>query len=228
MPAIWPKGSCRPETPPRLGARLRSGRPPAHRRRRGRQCRGGSRRDESDFVAVASAAGFLIQIGSAPCAVSNHAAVASVGARQLRVPDGRRDPDAHPGSDGRLRNSVPAACGAPASSRPARVAQQIIDGIRDERFLITPRPEVITSSMAGPATTNADWPGCAGLENKRTLLTRGASPARRRSSGSRGRARGPRGASAPRARTRSARCHDQSWSASPYRLGETRGGRPAR
>jgi hypothetical protein len=76
MPAIWPKGSCRPETPPRLGARLRSGRPPAHRRRRGRQCRGGSRRDESDFVAVASAAGFLIQIGSAPCAVSNHAAVA--------------------------------------------------------------------------------------------------------------------------------------------------------
>ena len=41
---------------------------------------------------------------------------------------------------------------------------------------MTPCPEAITSSMAGPATTNADWPGSAGFENERTLLTRSASP----------------------------------------------------
>jgi hypothetical protein len=153
----------------------------------------------------------------------------SRGCASAARPDGRRDPDA-PSGERRALEELGARVvrGAGQVLAPVRVAQQIIDGIRDEPFLITARPEVITSSSARPATTNADWRGCDGFKNKRTLLTPGASPARRRSPGSRGRARGPRGASAPRARTPSARCHDRSSSASPCRLGETRGGRPAR
>jgi hypothetical protein len=73
------RGRAAPRRPQVWERAFEGERPPVHRRGRGRECRGGARRDESDFVAVASAAGLMIQIGSAPCAVRNHAVVAVAG-----------------------------------------------------------------------------------------------------------------------------------------------------
>ena len=113
-------------------------------------------RGEGYFVSVASAAGLLTQIGSAPYAVSKHAAVGfaewlsvTYGARGVRVscvcPMGVATAMLEPDGDGALddvgRQVVRAA--GPVLD-PADVADAIVDGIAAERFLVLPHPEVLS------------------------------------------------------------------------------------
>lgn len=104
-------------------------------------------RGEGYFLSTVSAAGLLSQVGSAPYAVTKHAALAfsewlsiTYGDRGLRVsalcPQGVRtamlaDPHTPPFL---LEGSL----------EPEAVAEAAVQGMRDERFLILPHPEVAT------------------------------------------------------------------------------------
>jgi NAD(P)-dependent dehydrogenase (short-subunit alcohol dehydrogenase family) len=107
-------------------------------------------RGEGYFMATASAAGLLTQIGSAPYAVTKHAAVAfaewlsvTYGDRGIRVsclcPMGVRTPMT---AGDHLANDVVVAAGA--MLEPEQVADAVVGGLRAERFLILPHPEVQT------------------------------------------------------------------------------------
>jgi NAD(P)-dependent dehydrogenase (short-subunit alcohol dehydrogenase family) len=113
-------------------------------------------RGEGYFVATASAAGVLSQIGDAPYAVTKHAAVAfaewlsiTYGDRGVRVsclcPMGVRTPLVMGG----LAMEGPEGLGArvvQASGdllEPDQVAGDVVDAMREERFLILPHPEVL-------------------------------------------------------------------------------------
>jgi len=107
-------------------------------------------RGEGYFVATASAAGLLTQIGSAPYAVTKHAAVAfaewlsvTYGERGLRVsclcPMGVRT--AMLAGD-ELGQQVVRAAGEVLE--PEEVADAVIAAIDAEQFLILPHPEVLT------------------------------------------------------------------------------------
>jgi NAD(P)-dependent dehydrogenase (short-subunit alcohol dehydrogenase family) len=114
-------------------------------------------RGEGYFLSTASSAGLLTQIGSAPYAVTKHAAVAfaewlsvTYGDRGVRVsclcPMGVKTamtavPDDAP-ADQRLATHVVAAVGA--MLEPEEVADFVVEGLRAERFLILPHPEVLT------------------------------------------------------------------------------------
>lgn len=112
-------------------------------------------RGEGYFCSTASAAGLLSQIGSAPYALTKHAAVAfaewlsiTYGDQGLKVsclcPQGVNtamlrggdEPGAGPGS------SVVRAAGKVLE--PDEVAEIVVAGIRAEAFLILPHPEVLT------------------------------------------------------------------------------------
>jgi NAD(P)-dependent dehydrogenase (short-subunit alcohol dehydrogenase family) len=114
-------------------------------------------RGEGYFLATASAAGLLTQIGSAPYAVTKHAAVAfaewlsvTYGDRGVRVsclcPMGVRTAMTAVPADApdevRLATGVVASAGA--MLEPEEVADIVIEGLRAERFLILPHPEVLT------------------------------------------------------------------------------------
>jgi NAD(P)-dependent dehydrogenase (short-subunit alcohol dehydrogenase family) len=101
------------------------------------------------FLTTASAAGIVSQIGSAPYAVTKHAAVAfaewlsiTYGERGIGVsclcPMGVNTPLLMDG-DSLATRIVTAA--APVLE-PEAVADAVVDGLRDERFLILPHPEV--------------------------------------------------------------------------------------
>lgn len=107
-------------------------------------------RGEGYFLATASAAGLLTQIGSAPYAVSKHAAVAfaewltvTYGDRGIRVsclcPMGVRT--AMTEGDN-LATDIVATAGA--MIEPEEVAAAVVEGLYEERFLILPHPEVMT------------------------------------------------------------------------------------
>ena len=107
-------------------------------------------RGEGYFVATASAAGLLTQIGSAPYAVTKHAAVAfaewlsvTYGDRGIRVsclcPMGVRTSMLQ---GGELSHRVVRAAGAVLE--PEDVAAAVLEAIDQERFLILPHPEVLT------------------------------------------------------------------------------------
>jgi NAD(P)-dependent dehydrogenase (short-subunit alcohol dehydrogenase family) len=107
-------------------------------------------RGEGYFVATASAAGLLTQIGSAPYAVTKHAAVAfaewlsvTYGDHGVRVscmcPMGVRTAMLQ---GGELSHRVVKAAGAVLE--PEEVADVVIEAIDAERFLILPHPEVLT------------------------------------------------------------------------------------
>jgi NAD(P)-dependent dehydrogenase (short-subunit alcohol dehydrogenase family) len=107
-------------------------------------------RGEGYFLATASAAGLLTQIGSAPYAVSKHAAVAfaewlsvTYGNRGIRVsclcPMGVKT--AMTAGDG-LATDIVATAGT--MLEPEEVAAAVVEGLRAERFLILPHPEVRT------------------------------------------------------------------------------------
>lgn len=113
-------------------------------------------RGEGYFLATASAAGLLTQIGSVTYAVSKHAAVSfaewlsvTYGDRGLRVsclcPMGVNTPmlNAPPGTGiDNLGSDVVKAAGDVLE--PEQVAEIVAQGIADERFLILPHPEVLT------------------------------------------------------------------------------------
>jgi NAD(P)-dependent dehydrogenase (short-subunit alcohol dehydrogenase family) len=99
------------------------------------------------LLQTASAAGLLTQIGSAPYAVTKHAAVAlaewlaiTYGDRGLKVsclcPQGVRT--------GMLEAATGPAHAFVASTAidPAQVADAVVEGLRTEQFLILPHPEV--------------------------------------------------------------------------------------
>jgi len=107
-------------------------------------------RGEGYFVATASAAGLLTQIGSAPYAVSKHGAVAfaewlsvTYGERGIRVsclcPMGVRT--AMLAGDELGQRVVR---GAGAVLEPEQVADAVIAAVDREQFLILPHPEVLT------------------------------------------------------------------------------------
>jgi NAD(P)-dependent dehydrogenase (short-subunit alcohol dehydrogenase family) len=107
-------------------------------------------RREGYFVATASAAGLLTQIGSAPYAVTKHAALAfaewlsvTYGDRGVRVsclcPMGVRT--AMLAGDG-LGERVVRSAGAVLE--PDQVADAVVAAIDREQFLILPHPEVLT------------------------------------------------------------------------------------
>jgi NAD(P)-dependent dehydrogenase (short-subunit alcohol dehydrogenase family) len=113
-------------------------------------------RGEGYFCATASAAGLLTQIGSAPYAVTKHAAVAfaewlsiTYRDRGVRVsclcPMGVNTPMLQgpqpPGPD-RLGGDVVRAAGEVLE--PDQVAGVVVDALREERFLILPHPDVHT------------------------------------------------------------------------------------
>lgn len=107
-------------------------------------------RGEGYFVTTASAAGLLTQIGSAPYAVTKHAAVAfaewlsvTYGDRGIRVsclcPMGVRTAMTQ-GDE--LAHRVVRSAGS--MLEPDDVADAVVDAIDAERFLILPHPEVLT------------------------------------------------------------------------------------
>ena len=107
-------------------------------------------RGEGYFVTTASAAGLLTQIGSAPYAVTKHAALAfaewlsvTYGDRGIRVscvcPMGVRTAMTQ-GDE--LAHRVVRSAGA--MLEPEVVADAVVDAIHAERFLILPHPEVLT------------------------------------------------------------------------------------
>lgn len=114
------------------------------------------RRGSGYFLSTASAAGLLTQVGSAPYAVSKHAAVAfaewlsvTYGDRGLRVsclcPMGVDTPLLHGGfeaGDGAPSPAAAAVTGAGAVLSPDDVAAVVVAGLREERFLLLPHPEV--------------------------------------------------------------------------------------
>ena len=127
-------------------------------------------------MATASAAGLLTQIGSAPYAVSKHAAVAfaewlsvTYGTGGVRVsclcPMGVRTPMTE-GDD--PAKSVVAAAGR--MLEPDEVADAVIEGLRAERFLILPHPEVMTFWQRKVAD-NERW--LAGMRRLQARVARG-------------------------------------------------------
>jgi NAD(P)-dependent dehydrogenase (short-subunit alcohol dehydrogenase family) len=108
------------------------------------------------FLTTASAAGMLTQIGSAPYAVTKHAAVAfaewlsvtygSAGVRaSCLCPMGVNTAMLNAGAgaqDGITAGDVVRAAGAVVE--PEEVADVVVDALREERFLVLPHPEVLT------------------------------------------------------------------------------------
>jgi NAD(P)-dependent dehydrogenase (short-subunit alcohol dehydrogenase family) len=110
-------------------------------------------RGEGYFVATASAAGLVSQIGSAPYAVTKHAAVAfaewlaiTYGERGLRVsclcPMGVNTAMLHAGGEENVASATVTTAGAVLE--PEDVAETVMAAVREERFLILPHPEVLT------------------------------------------------------------------------------------
>jgi NAD(P)-dependent dehydrogenase (short-subunit alcohol dehydrogenase family) len=109
------------------------------------------------FLSTASAAGLLSQIGSAPYAVTKHAAVAfaewlsiTYRDRGVRVsclcPMGVNTSmlNSGLGLEGMERAVAATVTAAGAVLEPEEVAEVVVEGLRDERFLILPHPEVLT------------------------------------------------------------------------------------
>jgi NAD(P)-dependent dehydrogenase (short-subunit alcohol dehydrogenase family) len=108
------------------------------------------------FLTTASAAGMLTQIGSAPYAVTKHAAVAfaewlsvTYGHAGIRAsclcPMGVNTPMLNAGvdsEDGVTAGDVVRAAGGVLE--PEEVADVVVDALREERFLVLPHPEVLT------------------------------------------------------------------------------------
>jgi NAD(P)-dependent dehydrogenase (short-subunit alcohol dehydrogenase family) len=115
-------------------------------------------RGEGYFLSTASAAGLLTQIGGAQYAMSKHAAVAfaewlsvTYGGAGVRVsclcPMGVNTPLLYGGQDSGT-DAGKAATGAVTSAgavlEPEQVADVVVEGVRSEKFLILPHPEVLT------------------------------------------------------------------------------------
>ena len=109
-------------------------------------------RGSGHFLATASAAGLLTQIGSAPYSVTKHAAVAhaewlaiTYGARGIGAsclcPMGVNTGMHQADRTDSVASAVVNAAGA--TLEPEQVADVVVEALRDERFLILPHPEVL-------------------------------------------------------------------------------------
>jgi NAD(P)-dependent dehydrogenase (short-subunit alcohol dehydrogenase family) len=121
-------------------------------------------RGEGYLLNTASAAGLLTQLGSAPYSVTKHAAVALAewlaithGDAGIKVsclcPQGVRTPMLLQGI-GQQAGSAVLASGA--MIEPEQLADAVVEGLRDERFLILPHPEV-AEYMRRKATDPDRW-----------------------------------------------------------------------
>jgi NAD(P)-dependent dehydrogenase (short-subunit alcohol dehydrogenase family) len=109
-------------------------------------------RGEGYLLNTASAAGLLTNIGNAPYTVTKHAAVAlaewlavTYGDEGIRVsclcPQGVRTPMLTQGLDADDQSAA-MVLAAGKMIEPEEVADAVVDGLREERFLILPHPEV--------------------------------------------------------------------------------------
>lgn len=110
------------------------------------------------FLTTASAAGLLTQLGSAPYSVTKHGAVAfaewlsvTYGDRGVRVsclcPMGVNTDMLNAGraeTEGAAAAAARQVTASGAVLEPEQVAQAVLAGIAEERFLILPHPEVLT------------------------------------------------------------------------------------
>jgi NAD(P)-dependent dehydrogenase (short-subunit alcohol dehydrogenase family) len=144
------------------------------------------------LLSTASAAGLLTQPGDAPYSVTKHAAVAlaewlsitygdqgitvsclcpmAVATAMLGLPADVDDASAAP-------DELSAAAGAAAVQGilpPRAVADAVVEGLREERFLILPHPEVATFEQRR-ASDRDRW--LAGMRRLNTTLAGGAPPA---------------------------------------------------
>lgn len=121
-------------------------------------------RGEGYLLQTASAAGLLTSLGALPYAVTKHAAVAlaewlsiTYGARGIRVsclcPQGVRTAMM---SDAQRDKASAAVLAAGALLEPAQVAEAVVQGLLDERFLILPHPEV-ARYLEGKARDPERW-----------------------------------------------------------------------
>jgi NAD(P)-dependent dehydrogenase (short-subunit alcohol dehydrogenase family) len=124
-------------------------------------------RGEGYFASTASAAGLLMQIGSAPYTLTKRAAVAfaeylavTYGDAGIRVsclcPQGVNTQMLHGGDDPTSGGNVVKMAGAVLE--PADVAREVADAIEAERFFVLPHPEV-ADYMALKATDPERWLG---------------------------------------------------------------------
>jgi NAD(P)-dependent dehydrogenase (short-subunit alcohol dehydrogenase family) len=106
------------------------------------------------FLATASAAGISSQIGSAPYAVTKHAAVAfaewlsiTYGARGVGVsclcPMGVNTPLLNDGLGGTDSLAFKVVAAAAPVLEPDAVAEAVVEGLAKEQFLILPHPDVL-------------------------------------------------------------------------------------
>lgn len=99
------------------------------------------------FLNTASAAGLLSQIGSAPYAVTKHAAVAY--AEWLAITYGDRGIGVSVLCPQAVRTAMTAGtpgggvAGVDGMIEPEEVADTVVEGLADERFLILPHPQVL-------------------------------------------------------------------------------------
>src|SRR5262245_55739119 len=111
------------------------------------------RRGEGYLVHTASAAGLLTQLGSAPYSVTKHAVVAlaewlaiTYGDTGVRVsclcPQAVQT--AMTGGGPRVASDAASTARRDGVLLPEEVARVVVEGLRDERFLILPHPEVAT------------------------------------------------------------------------------------
>lgn len=120
-------------------------------------------RGEGRFVATVSAAGLLTMVGDAPYSVTKHGALAF--AEWLAVTYRHRGVRVHAVCPQGVRTDMLRSAGqagrlvlAPTAIEPEEVADAVLQGIADERFLILPHPEAADYYLAR-ATDPDRWIG---------------------------------------------------------------------
>ncbi|MBL1099754.1 SDR family oxidoreductase [Streptomyces coffeae] len=118
-------------------------------------------RGSGRFVATVSAAGLLTMVGSAPYSVTKHAALSF--AEWLSATYRHRGISVHAVCPQGVRTDMLDATGdagdlvlAPTAIEPEEVADAVLKGIADERFLVLPHPEV-GRYYAARATDTDRW-----------------------------------------------------------------------
>ncbi|WP_064456341.1 SDR family oxidoreductase [Streptomyces hygroscopicus] len=132
-------------------------------------------RGSGRFVATVSAAGLLTMVGSAPYSVSKHAALAF--AEWLSATYRHRGIGVHAVCPQGVRTDMLTATGtagelvlAPTAIEPEQVADAVLAGIAEERFLILPHPEVARHYAARSGDTDHWLGGINKLQRKLEAL----------------------------------------------------------
>jgi len=125
-------------------------------------------RGEGYLLNTASAAGLLSQIGSAPYAVTKHAAVGfaewlsiTYGDRGIKVsvlcPQAVRT---------RMTSGGAGVAGVDGMLEPEQLAQTVVESLAEERFLVLPHPEVLTYVQRKAADHDRWLAGMRRLQHK--------------------------------------------------------------